>query len=166
MSISAAEVSKTPRTASTSAALAGASVKPASIAVCSTSAMARSTAASAGGFTRSPSAPSDMPSRATFSDRLTFPRPIALAISARSACSSPSIHSGTRSRRSNPLPLTLRISQAQLCPAPCPRRAANPVIDTVFVTVMGPSFAVGFQCLPFVENVRKTRFNSCILGKS
>ena len=70
-------------------------------------------------------------SRDTFSERLTLPRCKARPSSPRNVSSSPSIQSGTRSRKSSPLPLTLRISQAQLCPAPCPLRAANPVIEIV-----------------------------------
>ena len=76
-------------------------------------------------------------SRTTRSVRLTLPRAIARPSSARSATSSPSIQSGTRNRRSSPLPLTDRKSQVQECPAPCPLRAANPVIEIVMLSSSG-----------------------------
>ncbi len=59
----------------------------------------------------------------------TLPRCTPSRSSARTAGSSPSIQSGSRRRRSRPLPLTDRKSQVQLAPEACPLRLAKPVIE-------------------------------------
>src|SRR5690606_17239587 len=90
-------------------------------------------------------------------DRLTLPRPMAFCNSARSASSSPSTQSGTRSRRSSPLPLTERMSQVQAKPAPAPRRAAKPVIETVIASPSPPRAAFTI-CRDFRPNPPHRRY--------
>ena len=112
--------------ASRSAGEDGASVTPVCMARASTWAIAVRISSSRASLTVSWP---DWSSAWTRSDRFTLPRVSALPSRARSAASSPSIQSGTRRRRSSPLPLTLRKSHVQPWALWVPVAEAKAVIE-------------------------------------